>query len=186
MSESDEYTSEVTIENKLGFHVRPIQRFAELARAFECEVEVEIEGRKASGKSVLEMMSLKGESGAHMIITCEGSDARQCHCVLSFLAENRFFVEDQLDEELHPLRHLRRLATMSSCFDSSITATKDGESADAGDFEALKEMEITPRTSLEFDIEGPDAEQAESIMEKLLKYRFYVETTLNSSVQESE
>jgi len=186
MSDSHEYSSEVTIENKLGFHVRPIQRFAELARAFDCDVDVEVEGRTASGKSVLEMMSLKGESGARMKITCRGSDARQCHCVLSFLARNRFFVEDQLDEELHPHRHLRRLAKMSSCFDSSVQVTRDGQSADAEDFEALRNIEITPRTSLEFTIEGPDAEQAETIMKKLLKYRFYVETTLNSSVQESE
>ncbi len=186
MSESDEYSSEITIENKLGFHVRPIQRFAELARAFGCDIEVEIEGRTASGKSVLEMMSLKGESGAHMTITCRGSDARQAHCVLTFLAENRFFVEDQLDEELHPLRHLRRLAKMSSCFDSTIRVTKDGEQVNAEDFSALKELDIEPRTELDFDIEGADAEGAEAVLEKLLKYYFYVETTLNSSVKGSE
>lgn len=186
MSDSDEYSSRITIENKLGFHVRPIQRFAELARAFNCDVDVEVEGRTASGKSVLEMMSLKGECGSEMTVTCRGDDARQCHCVLSFLASNRFFVEDQLDEELHPHRHLRRLAKMSSCFDSTIEAIKNGDRAPADDFSALKEMDISPRTSLDFDIEGPDADQAEVIMEKLLKYRFYVETTLNSSVQESE
>jgi len=186
MSESDEYSSELTIKNKLGFHVRPIQRFAELARAFDCDVEVEIEGRSASGKSVLEMMSLKGESGAHMTLTCRGSDARQGHCVLSFLAKNRFFVEDQLDEELHPLRHLRRLAHMSACFDSTVEVAKDEQRVDAEDFEALKELDIEPRSSLDFQIEGPDAAQAEIIMDNLLKYHFYVETALNSSVKNSE
>ena len=184
MTEKEQYSSEVTIENKLGFHVRPIQRFAELARAFNCDVEVEIEDRSASGKSVLELMSLTGKEGSRMKITCRGGDARQCHCILVFLASNRFFVENQLNTDQHPHRHLRRLAKMSSCFDSRIEVVANPDNVDATDFSALKELGITPETELELDIEGKDAEQARAVMENLLKYRFYVETSCN--LQESE
>ena len=107
MASEETYSTEFIIKNKLGFHVRPIQRFAELARAFDSEIEVRVEDRRAQGKSVLHLMGLKAGIGALMKVTAQGRDAKQTICVLKFLAENCFFVEDNLGSELHPLRHLR-------------------------------------------------------------------------------
>jgi len=53
MASEQTVSTEFTIKNELGFHVRPIQRFAELARAFNSEIEVQVEERKAAGKSIL-------------------------------------------------------------------------------------------------------------------------------------
>jgi len=180
VASSNIYSTELTIKNKLGFHVRPIQRFAELARAFACEVEVQVEDRKAPGKSVLHLMSLRGRAGAPMKITACGDDARQALCVLKFLAENRFFVEDNLDQELHPLRHLVRLSKMASCFESEIRVELNGQVVDAKRLPRLKELGLTPTSEVRFSISGEDADQARAVMENLLKYRFYIEEAMGA------
>lgn len=180
MSSQDSHSVEFPIKNKLGFHVRPIQRFAEMAQAFQSEVKVSVEDRKADGKSVLQLMGLRGNKGALMQVNIEGADARQCKDVLEFMGKNCFFVEDSL-QELHPERHLRRLFRIASCFQSNIHVEVDGERADAKDLDRVKELGIEPSTQVEFHIEGEDEEQARSVMQKLVKYKFYIEEKMEAS-----
>ena len=42
MGSAETHTATVKIRNKLGLHVRPIQRFVELAQVFRADVEVQI------------------------------------------------------------------------------------------------------------------------------------------------
>lgn len=184
MASQQTYSTEFIIRNKLGFHVRPIQRFAELARAFVSEIEVRVEDRKAQGKSVLHLMGLKASSGALMKVTAQGGDARQTICVLQFLAENCFFVEENLEGELHPLRHMERLVKMASCFKSEIQVEMDGRTADAKRFPELKRLGLGPASKPVFHVRGKDADQARSVMENLVKYRFYVEDQIDVPRQE--
>jgi len=180
MSSEDSHTVEFPIKNKLGFHVRPIQRFAEMAQAFESDIEVRVEDRKADGKSVLQLMGLRGNKGARMKVNVEGDDAYQCKQVLELLGKNCFFVEDNL-QELHPERHLQRLFRIASCFESDIHVEVDGERRDAKNLEEIRELDINPGTEVEFHVEGADAEQARAILAKLVKYKFYIEEKLEAS-----
>jgi len=171
----DKQVTEVTIENRMGFHVRPVQRFAELARAFDADVEVELRGRRVPGKSVMHLMSLGGRCGDRMKITASGEDARQCVAVLEFLAQNRFFVEDNVDVSDQPDRHVTRLATLASCFESDVQAVLNGRKADAKNAEELKTLGMNPDSELGFHISGPDARQARAVLCTLVRQCYYVE-----------
>jgi len=178
MSKSPETIIEVTIQNRMGFHVRPVQRFAELARAFQCELEVELRGRRVPGKSILHLMSLAGRPGDRLKIIARGSDAEQCTGVLRILADDHFFVEDELKAEERPLRHIQRLCDIASCFRSKIEAVLNGKVADAKDFEALKDLGLSPASEPEFRIAGEDAPQARAVLEALSRCCFYVEQSM--------
>lgn len=175
MTHWQEHSVEVTINNRMGFHVRPVQRFAELARAFKSEVEVEMKDRKVPGTSIINLMSLGGRCGDTMRITARGEDARQCVEVLRILAEDRFFVEDNMDVAERPLRHVERLADMASCFRSDIRATLDGKSGNAKEFQSLQSLGLEPTSEPQFEIEGEDAEQARAVIDNLVRCCFYVE-----------
>lgn len=182
MSLQNNYKTEFPIKNKLGFHVRPIQRFAEMAQAFRSNVEVQVEDRKADGKSVLQLMGLRGNNGARMQVNVHGKDAQQCVRVLEFLGQNCFFVEDNLESPLNPERHLKRLAHLASCFKSDVEVEVDSRRGDATDLDRLKELDISPTTAdIKFHIDGEDAEQARAILQQLVKYRFYVEEKMEAS-----
>jgi phosphotransferase system HPr (HPr) family protein len=174
----EEYSADVVIKNPMGFHVRPVQRFAELARIFKAEVGVQLRRKSVPGKSVMNLMSLGGRCGDTMRITARGEDARQCVGVLKFLAENDFFVEDNLDGDERPRRHLERLAAMASCFDSSIQARVDDKTADAKQLGALEQLGLTPRSEPELQIGGDDAEQARAVLTHLVKHSFFIEAEM--------
>jgi len=172
--------AELIIRNRLGFHVRPIQRFAELAQAFRSEIEVRIEDRRAPGKSVMNLMTLRGRHGSVMNVTTRGEDARQALGVLEFLVESNFFVENDPGMELDPCRHVTRLAKIASCFNSEVVAELNGKRADARNVEELSALGITPTSKLAFHVSGDDSEQARSVLEKLVKHCFYVESAMGA------
>jgi len=175
MASPQEYTRKVRIGNELGFHVRPVQRFAELARIFQAEVDVEINGRTVPGKSVMNLMSLGARHGDEMTITARGQDARQCVEVLTFLAQQDFFVEDNLDTESCAERHIDRLAALASCFDSDIQAKVDSNVVNAKEREALEGIGLFATSRPRFEIEGRDARQARAVLENLAAHCFYIE-----------
>ncbi len=175
MDSQQEYSCELCIENPLGFHVRPVQRFAELAQAFEADISVEIDGKDASGKSVMGLMSLGGRCGARMKIRTNGRDARQALSVISYLVKEDFFVEDTLDPASKPSRHVERLKNFSSFFDSDIALLLDGQKIDLKCQEQLESLHFHPNADMEFIIDGDDSEQASHVLKKLVDYRFYVE-----------
>ena len=130
MAVAQEHSVEVTITNETGFHVRPVQRFAQLAQYFKAEVEVEIHDQSVPGKSMLHLLRLGGRCGDRMRIAARGEDAHQCVGVLQFLAENDFFVEDNLDPDTDNNRHVERLTRLAACFDSDNTGRWGGATAE--------------------------------------------------------
>ncbi len=178
MGGTDEQTAELTIANRMGFHVRPVTRFAELARLFKADVQVSLRGRHAPGKSPMFLMSLGGNCGDKLQIRASGEDARQCIAVLLFLAENHFFVEDEPNAVNEPDRHLCRLARIASCFDSDIRVTLNGSTVDAKKKDALLGLELKPSARVGFQIDGPDAVQARAVLDNLVSHAFYVEEEL--------
>lgn len=174
MGNESDRTIEVTITNPLGFHVRPIQRFAELAQAFCGEVHVEANDRAASGKSTMGLMSLGAGHGTQLRIRTDGEDAEQALGVLGALVENDFFVEAGTPGRA-PDRHLKRLVQFASCFESDVRVEVDGQCADARNFEELSALGLGPDSRVVFHVEGEDAEQARKVLENLVRRRFYVE-----------
>jgi phosphotransferase system HPr-like phosphotransfer protein len=141
---------------------------------------VQIEDRKASGKSIMSLMGLRGRHGVVMKITTDGEDARQALGVLSFLVDNNFFVEDDVDFALRPDRHIIRLATISSCFKSNVFVELDGRKVDARDANELARIDLKPTSAVKFSVSGEDAEQAQKVLDRLLERRFYVEEAMRA------
>jgi len=175
MTSVHEHSAEVRIANPMGFHVRPVQRFAEMARIFDCDVEVQVRGRTVPGKSVMNLMSLGGRFGDTMKVIARGVDARQCVAVLRYLTENCFFVEDSLDGGGDPLRHVQRFASIASCFQSRIIASLDNKNVDAKDQEALNTLGLTPTSEPEVEAAGEDARQAQALLMHMVEHCYFVE-----------
>lgn len=184
MIPSQEYTCELSIENPLGFHVRPVQRFVELAQAFKADITVEIEGREASGKSVMALMSLGGRHGATMRIKTRGEDARQALDVVCFLVQENFFVEDDIEPEEAPRRHIDRLKRFVSFFESSVKIIINGdEEVDVKSSSVFDALDFSPDADIDFVVEGRDEEQALEVLNKLVDYKFFVEDAMNTTYE---
>jgi len=175
MTSKQKHSIEIVIGNPLGFHIRPVQRFAAMAKLFDSHVEVELRGQKAPGKSIINLMGLAGRNGDTMRIAAQGPDADQCVQVLAYIARNDFFVEDHLDTDQQPNRHVERLASLASCFKSDITATVDGRNVDAKNASALMRQGVSPHTALDFQVLGEDARQARAIIDNLVSNSYYIE-----------
>jgi len=77
-----------------------------------------------------------------------------------------------------------RLATFASCFECRIWAVLEGEKLDARDREALRAAGLEPTSQVSFRVAGGDAEQARQVLDKLVKYQFYVEDAMGARTQD--
>lgn len=186
MTESEKKCTDIEVRNVLGFHVRPVQRFAEMARVFRAEVEVGNGQRTVPGKSVMNLMSLGLKCGDALSVCALGDDADQCVSALSFLAEHHFFVEDEVAEAQDPERHVHRLAGLAACFQSDVSVEIGGAWVDAKDSRALQQAGLRPQHEPELRVQGPDAEQARAVLENLIDHCYYVEQEMIERKRESE
>lgn len=85
----------VTIVNAYGLHMRPSNRFVKLASGFQSEVWVYHAGRKANGKSMLEMTMLAAECGAELELEARGPDAEPAIAALADLVAAGFHMEEE-------------------------------------------------------------------------------------------
>ena len=81
---------EVRIPNPSGLHARPCSAFVSLAQGFQSELEVGCEGRRANGKSILEMMTLCAPCGAVLELVASGEDAGELVRSLAELVQSGF------------------------------------------------------------------------------------------------
>ena len=75
----------VTMTNPTGLHTRPGGVFVAKAEEFESSVEVENEGKKVNGKSLLKLLSIGIKNGSEVTVHAEGPDAEQAVEVLGEL-----------------------------------------------------------------------------------------------------
>lgn len=59
-----------------GLHLRPAATIAQIARQYEADVSIEYDGRRANGKSLLDMCLLAAQAGARLTVSAVGRDAR--------------------------------------------------------------------------------------------------------------
>jgi len=81
---------EVAISNKRGLHARASAKFVAMASALDAQIEVEKEGNRVCGTSIMGLMMLGAAMGDSIIIHVEGAFAEQALEKLTALVEERF------------------------------------------------------------------------------------------------
>jgi phosphocarrier protein len=80
----------VTITNKRGLHARASAKFVTLASSQPAAVEVEKDGSKVAGTSIMGLMMLGAAMGDNVIISARGDGAEDAVSALCELVENKF------------------------------------------------------------------------------------------------
>lgn len=65
------------ITSQAGLHARPATVLVQSVNSFECEVNIEYQGRTVNLKSIMGVMSLGIPTGAEIKVTTEGSDEQE-------------------------------------------------------------------------------------------------------------
>jgi phosphocarrier protein len=81
---------EVQITNKRGLHARASAKFVNLASEVDANVEVEKDGSRVCGTSIMGLMMLGAGMGDSIIIHCDGENADAALERLVSLVEDRF------------------------------------------------------------------------------------------------
>ncbi len=80
----------VTITNKRGLHARASAKFVTLASGLPAPVEVEKDGSRVAGTSIMGLMMLGAAMGDDVVISAEGDGAEAAVAALCDLVENKF------------------------------------------------------------------------------------------------
>ena len=91
----DKLTTELTLQNKYGMHVRPAGLFAKIASRFNADVEVEKDGNVVSGKSIMALMTLEAVCGTTLKVTASGPQAKEVLEELEALVSRKFDIPDE-------------------------------------------------------------------------------------------
>jgi phosphocarrier protein HPr len=75
----------VTVQDPLGFHMRPLTVFAQRAAQFQGTVTVCKDDQRVNGKSPLELMLLAAQQGTELTLEVSGADAQAAIDVLAEL-----------------------------------------------------------------------------------------------------
>jgi phosphocarrier protein len=81
---------EVLISNKRGLHARASAKFVGLATEIDAKIEVEKDGNRVCGTSIMGLMMLGAAMGDTVVIHVEGDDADGALAKLVELVEERF------------------------------------------------------------------------------------------------
>lgn len=81
---------EVPITNQRGLHARASAKFVNLASSLDATVEVEKDGNKVCGTSIMGLMMLGAAKGDSIVIHVSGINAEHALQKLAALVEERF------------------------------------------------------------------------------------------------
>ena len=81
---------QVEITNTLGLHLRAADKFVRLAQQFRADVRVACDGRKVSGRSILDLTTLAAACGSRLELEADGPDAEAALDALTDLIGRRF------------------------------------------------------------------------------------------------
>ncbi|MDP4144895.1 MAG: HPr family phosphocarrier protein [Bacillota bacterium] len=81
-------TREVTVKSTTGLHARPATLFMKKAASFKSDIQVEYNGKKATGKSLIGILSLGIGSGSVIKIITSGTDEKAAADELAQLVES--------------------------------------------------------------------------------------------------
>ncbi len=80
----------VDVVNKRGLHARASAKFVTLASGQSASVEVEKDGSKVCGTSIMGLMMLGAAMGDSITISAEGERAEEAVAALAELVETKF------------------------------------------------------------------------------------------------
>jgi len=83
-------SKDIEIINKLGLHARAAAKFVKIASAFSSHVDVEKNGQRINGKSIMGVMMLAAGKGSFITLHIDGDDSDDCLSALENLINNRF------------------------------------------------------------------------------------------------
>ena len=78
------------MKNRRGLHARASARFVTLASGLQAAVEVEKDGSRVCGTSIMGLMMLGAAMGDSIVIHAEGDGADEALEALAALVEDRF------------------------------------------------------------------------------------------------
>jgi phosphocarrier protein len=81
---------EVRITNQRGLHARASAKFVNMASELDAKIDVEKDGNRVCGTSIMGLMMLGAAMGDSITIICDGAYAEQALEKLAALVEDRF------------------------------------------------------------------------------------------------
>jgi phosphocarrier protein len=81
---------ELDIVNRLGLHARAAAKFVNRAGEFQSLVQVERNGRRVNGKSIMGVMMLAASCGTSIVVEVDGPDEDAAMAALAALVADRF------------------------------------------------------------------------------------------------
>ena len=84
----------ITIINKLGLHARAAARFVQLASKYESDIQVQHNGKKVNGKSIMGIMMLAAAKGSTIEVIASGPDETIALSEIESLIMDRFGEEE--------------------------------------------------------------------------------------------
>ena len=85
-----EASREIVLVNQKGLHVRAAMVVVDRAQKFQSEIEISKDGKTASAKSILGLMTLKVFMGDRVRISARGADAAEAVQSLADFAGEKF------------------------------------------------------------------------------------------------
>jgi phosphocarrier protein len=85
-----ELSREVRIQNQRGLHARASAKFVNMAAEIDAVIEVEKDGNRVCGTSIMGLMMLGAAMGDTIVIHVQGLHAEQALDKLVALVEERF------------------------------------------------------------------------------------------------
>jgi phosphocarrier protein HPr len=83
-------SQQVAITNQRGLHARASAKFVNLASELPAKIEVEKDGNRVCGTSIMGLMMLGAAMGDSIVIHCDGDGADDALAKLVALVEERF------------------------------------------------------------------------------------------------
>jgi phosphocarrier protein len=80
----------VTIVNKLGLHARAAAKLVTTASSFSSNIDLEKNGQRVNGKSIMGVMMLAASRGTELILYASGEDEAAAADSLEQLIADRF------------------------------------------------------------------------------------------------
>jgi len=81
---------EIEIINRLGLHARAAAKFVSTASRFASNIQVERNGQRVNGKSIMGVMMLAASCGTEIDLITNGKEEQQAMDALVALIEDRF------------------------------------------------------------------------------------------------
>ncbi len=81
---------ELPIVNQRGLHARASAKFVQVAGAYQASVDVEKDGTKVGGTSIMGLMMLAASPGCCIRVTASGPEAQEVMAAIEALVASRF------------------------------------------------------------------------------------------------